>query len=374
MVGPVGAGDPAAGPVDAEVGDHRDAVALVAHRAEEPLHQTGVRGEVGCFEQPPARREARLAVPGNEEDGGGTGVVQYGEALQDVPGGDIAVGKVLDHPLHAGAPGGVVFGHGREVGRLGLPVCCEVGQGLIAGPEAGAPLGRLDIGCVLARGAAHEEVLAHSRGNHELVVDLPADRPRLRLDRGGVQAEPLEDPHVGVIDNLVGSLHGLHVHVEGVGVAHDQLAGAKQPEPGPGLVAEFDLDLVDGEGQLPIGVDLCAHGGGRHLLVGGTEHEGATPALDGEGGQGVGAEERSPPALLPQLQGVQRGEEDLLASRPIELLPDDLLQLVEHPEPEGHEGVHPRGEPPDVAAPDQQLMAGHLGVGRRLAEGTEQEP
>ena len=152
------------------------------------------------------------------------------------------------------------------------------------------------------------------------MVHVAADGPRLGLHRDDVEAQPGEDPQVGVEDRPVGGLHGLLVDVERVGVGHDQLAGAQQAEPGPGLVAELDLDLVDGQRELPVGVDLGADGDRDHLLVGGPEDEGAAPGVDGHGRQRVAAEQGGPPALLPQLDGVEGGEQQLLAAGGVELL------------------------------------------------------
>ena len=159
------------------------------------------------------------------------------------------------------------------------------------------------------------------------------------------------------------------VDVERVGVAHDELAGPQEAEAGAGLVAELDLDLVHGEGQLPVGVDLGADGDRHHLLVGGAEDEGAASSLDDHRRQGVAAEEGGPPALFPQLDGVEGREQQLLAAGRVELLTDDALDPLQHPEPQREEGVDARSQPPDVAGPDEQLMAGHFGVGRRLAQG-----
>ena len=68
-------------------------------------------------------------------------------------------------------------------------------------------------------------VLAHHRGDHELVVDVAADGARRRLHRDGIEVEAAEDPEVGVEHLPVRLLHGRLVDVERVGVGHDQLAG-----------------------------------------------------------------------------------------------------------------------------------------------------
>ena len=82
-------------------------------------------------------------------------------------------------------------------------------------------------------------ILTHGRGDHELVIDIAADGARLGLHRGGLQVQPVEDPEVGVEDQPVRLLHGLLVHIERVGVGHDQLAGAQQAEARSGLIPEL---------------------------------------------------------------------------------------------------------------------------------------
>ena len=256
-------------------------------------------------------------VSGQQDQDGAPGGVDDGEALQEVGGGDGGVVEEGDHLVDARASGGVVVHLARFVPGGGLGV-------------AEAPAGgRLDVGRVPASRTADEVVLPHRRGDHELVVHLTPDGAGLGLDRRHVQPQPGEDPQVGVVDDPVGGLHGLLVDVEGVGVAHDQLAGAQQPEAGPRLVPELDLDLVDGERELTVGVDLRAHRDGDDLLVGRTEHEGPAPGLEGHGRQRVAPEHGRPAAQLPQLPGVQGGEEQLLAGGGVELLADDRLDAVQ---------------------------------------------
>ena len=205
------------------------------------------------------------------------------------------------------------------------------------------------------------------------MIDVTADRTGLGLHRRHVEAQPGEDPQVGVVDDTVGGLHGLLVDVEGIGVGHDQLTGPQQPEPGTGLVAELDLDLVHGERQLAVGVDLAADGDGNHFLVGGPEHERATPTLDLHRRQGIAAEQGRPSALLPQLERMEGRKEELLAAGRVQLLADDGLDVVEDPEPERQERVDARGEAADEPTPHQELVADHLGVGRGLSQGADEE-
>ena len=108
----------------------------------------------------------------------------------------------------------------------------------------------LDVGRVAAVGAAHVGVLAVLGGGEELLRLRPAHRPGHRLDDHVVEAEPVEDAHVGVAVQLVALVEPGLVDVEGVAVLHHELAPAQHAGARPGLVAVLDLDLVDRQRQV----------------------------------------------------------------------------------------------------------------------------
>ncbi len=343
VVSAVRAGDPRPRTAHAVVGHHPDPVPTVAVGTDVPLDQGGVVGEVRLLEQPPPAGEPGLPVPGQEEEGGTALGVDHRQALQHRRLGHVGIVEELDDLADPRPVGCVVLDHRWRRGRVG-----PVGVGSHA-----APGGRLDVGGVAAGGTADELVLTDGRRHHELVVHVPTDGPRLRLHRGDVQSQPGEDPEVGVEDRPVRGLHGFLVHVEGVGVGHDELAGPQQTEAGPGLVPELDLDLVDGERQLAVRLHLGPHRDRDHLFVGGPQHEGAAAGVHGHGRQDVTAEQGGPAGLFPQLDGMEGGEEDLLATGGVEFLADDPLHPGQHPHPQGQEGVHPRGQATDVPGPHQ---------------------
>ena len=267
----VGSGDPAARTGHAQVGHHSDAGGLLAHRSDVPLDQGRMCGEVGIVEHPPPAGQPGFAVTGQKYEHRTPGVVDHGQALQEVGGGDRGVVEEPDDLIDTGALGCVMVHDGRSVR-------CRGGRF----PEA-APGSGLDVGGISARYAPDEVILSYDRGDHELVVHVAADGARLGLHRGDIEAHPGEDPQVGVVDDLVGRLHGVLVDVERVAVAHDELAGAQQSEPGPGLVAKLDLNLIHGERQLAVGVDLGSDSDRHDLFVGRPEHERSAPAFDGHG-------------------------------------------------------------------------------------------
>ena len=108
---------------------------------------------------------------------------------------------------------------------------------------------RLDVGRVAA-GRAHEGVLADRGRVQELLALRAAHRAGHRRDDDVLEAEPVEDAHVGVALRRVGGVQAGVVDVEGVGVLHRELAAAEQAGAGPRLVAVLGLDLVERERQV----------------------------------------------------------------------------------------------------------------------------
>ena len=94
------------------------------------------------------------------------------------------------------------------------------------------------------------------------------------------------------------------VHVEGVGILHDELAAAHQAEAGADLVAELALDLVEIERHLPVALDLAPHQVGHHLFVGRSHAEfGLLSVLEA---QQLLAVLLPAPRLLPELGRLHR--------------------------------------------------------------------
>ncbi len=229
---------------------------------------------------------------------------------------------------------------------------------------------RLRVGRVSALGE-DERVLSDLAGEEELLAARAPHRPRDgRADDVG-QAQPVEDPLIGLAHRVVGGVQPRLVDVEGVGVLHDEFAPADHPRPGAGLVPVLRLDLVEREGQVPVGGVEVLDQEREHLLVGrGQEVVGvlAVPQL----------EQRRPVVLPPAgrlvgLPGQERREVDLLRSGPVHLLADHPLDPGQDLQPQREPRVDPRGDPADVPPADQEFVARDLGVGRVLAQSSDEE-
>ena len=240
------------------------------------------------------------------------------------------------------------------VGRLGL------------GHDRDLPVGR-----VAARLAQDEDVLAGRVEDHELVGLAAAHDPDVGRDDDGLQPEPLEDPDVRPVLRRVADVEPGRVAVAAVGVLHHELADADEPAAGARLVAPLGLEVVDHDRQLAIRADDVGQQQADHLLVGHRQDHVASVAVL-EPGQ-LGADRVVASARPPDVGRVDDRHLDLLAADPVHLLADDLLDPLVDPEAERQQRVDPGAELADVAGPDEEAMRRHLGIGRVVAQGREEQ-
>ncbi len=184
----------------------------------------------------------------------------------------------------------------------------------------------------------------------------------LGLDDHVLQAAAREDATIGVVHRAIGHVQALRAVVEAVRVLHHELAGPQRSEPRPELVPELRADLVEVHGQLLVRVDLGGREEGEHLLGGRAQDiPSLVTVLDAEHGLAV---IHGPAGLLPELQRLEAGHQDLLGSGAVHLLADDLDDLLERPPAERQIGIRAAGDLADQAGADHQLMAGDLGLRR----------
>ena len=229
----------------------------------------------------------------------------------------------------------------------------------------------LDVGGVVAAGAAHVGVLADGGLGEELLGLRAAHGAGLGLDDDVLEAELVEDPDVGVAVLLVARVEAGVVDVEGVAVLHHELAAAQQPGAGPCLVAVLGLDLVDRQRQVLVRRVQVLHDEGEHLLVGGAEEVVVVLAvLEPED---AGAVLGPAAARLVGPAGQQGREQQLLGADRVHLLADDVLDLAQHPQPQRQPGVDAGCGAADVAGADQEPVARHLGVRGVVTQGAHEQ-
>ncbi len=151
------------------------------------------------------------------------------------------------------------------------------------------------------------------------------------------------------------------VEVEGIGVLHDELAGAHHAEARPHLVAELGLDLVKVDRQLAVAAQLAPGDIGDHLFVRGSKDE--LPLVAILQAQQLGPVFGPAVRLLPQLGGLNRRHQDLQRPGPVHFLAHDVFDLAQHPQPQGQPAVDAGGDTPDQAGAQHQLVAEDLRLG-----------
>ena len=82
-----------------------------------------------------------------------------------------------------------------------------------------------------------------------------------------LKAAPLEYCSIGIVHKVIALDRSLFVHVEAVGILHDELTAPHKSEPGADLITELCLDLVDVPGELPVGFKVTAHHVGNDLFM-----------------------------------------------------------------------------------------------------------
>jgi len=222
-------------------------------------------------------------------------------------------------------------------------------------------LGLLGVGGVVAVRTDDDGVLADVGGEDELLRPLAADGPRVRLDGDGRHAAAREDALVRAEHRVVRGVEPRLVEVEGIGVFHRELAHADEAAARPLLVAELVLDLVQRRGQVAIGLRVVAEEARDHLLVRGAEHHHALAPVE-HLEQRV-AEEAEAPALLPDLGGLDGGQQHLLRPSSVHLLANHLLDAPLGPHAQRHVGVDARRELIDEPRAQQQVQVLGIGIG-----------
>ncbi len=194
-------------------------------------------------------------------------------------------------------------------------------------------LGDLDVGRVVAR--EHDVVLAGCARRHVLVGASAAHHADVGFDAVPAQAAPVVDVRVRLALRRVGRIEARCIAVEGVGVLHDELAGAKHACPRTRLVALLGLQLVERERQLAVRLHDLRDVRRHRFFVGHREHHGASlTVLEREQLRDLVAAR-----LLPELARLQHRQRDLLRAGRVHLLADDRGDLLVDP-PAGRSHDH----------------------------------
>jgi hypothetical protein len=252
-----------------------------------------------------------------------------------------------------------------DLRRVDLP---ERGLGFVVFGRVRPSLHRrdLDVRRIFAVVARDDRVLPRIGEDLELGARRSSDRAGVRRDETILEAHTIEDAAVRLPHRLVALLGGVLAHVERISVLHQEFAAAQEAAARAGLVAVFELNLVEVLRHVAPALDLAARDVGDDLFVRRSEMElGALAILQTEEGVAV---EIPATGLLEVLPRQERRHEDLERARAIHLLADDSFDLLEHAKAERKEVVHAGADLADVAATHEQRMARVGSVGGSLLD------
>ena len=255
------------------------------------------------------------------------------------------------------------------------PGCVELFGRQVAFGIGAARLGRhgrglFQIRRVSATLAEGHEIFPGIGRHHELVRLAAAHGAGVGFHHGVPQSAALENAAIGLVVLVVGGVQAGLVHVERVGVLHEELAHAQETGFRPRFVAELGLDLIPDLGELFVAAQFAAGDGGHDLLVRHAEAEVAAEAVLQP--EHVVAHHVPAAGFLPDLGRIQRGQVHLLPADGVHLLAHDLLDLEERALGQEQVAVDAGGKLAHVAGAQQQLMAGDLGFGGILAQGRDE--
>src|SRR6266851_5730997 len=223
---------------------------------------------------------------------------------------------------------------------------------------------------VAALGAADDEVLAGFGVDHELLRLRTAHGAGVGLDSNELETAASKDAAIGFVVFVVGDVQACLVDVKRVGVLHEELTDAQEAGLGARLVAELRLDLVPDLRELFVAAKLLAGDVGDDLFVSHGEAEfGALTVLQAEH---VVAHAGPAAASLPDLFGIDRGKEELLADA-IHLLAHDADDFVDRAIAEEEIAVDAGAELANVAGAEKEFVAGDFGVCGCFPKGGDEE-
>ena len=259
---------------------------------------------------------------------------------------------------------------GRHVFTSTLAGGWRQGLGFASGRAClrrGQCLGLFHVGGVIAVGAIHDGVFAGSRNHLELFAQITTNGTAVGGHCTVAQAKTVKDFAIGIGHDFVALLGRHWVAVKAVGVFHDELTATHQTKTGAALVTKFGLNLVKVLGQLLVAAQLLACHIGNDFFAGGLHHKVAAMAvLDA---QEFGAHLFKAAGFLPQLGGLYHRHGHFNGARAVHFFAHDGFDFANDAQAHGHVVVDASAQALDHAGAHHQLMADHLGVGRRFFEG-----
>ena len=232
-------------------------------------------------------------------------------------------------------------------------------------------LGLFHVGGVIAARAIDDCILTGSSNHLEFFTQITANGAAVGRHGAIGQTESVKNSPVGIGHHLIAGLGTGLVTVETVGVLHDELTPSHQTKAGPSFVAKLGLNLIEILWQLFVTLDFLPRDVGHHLLAGRLNHKIAIMAILDT--QQLRSVRLKTPRLLPQFGWLHHRHAQFHGTGTIHLLAHDRLDLANHTQPHGHQGVNASAKLLDHAGTRHQLVTDHFGVSRCFLEGGYEE-
>lgn len=160
---------------------------------------------------------------------------------------------------------------------------------------------------------------------------------------------------------------------EAVGVLHEEFAGPEDSESGPFFVAEFGLDLVEGDGHLAVAADVPRHEVGDDFFVSRAEGEvefsvtAACFEVEQDVSEGFAAS-----CAFEDFDGLECGHEQFDGSGAIHFLSDDFGDFTDGSIAEWQPGIGAGHQLANHAGSEHQLVAGYFSFSRDFLHGRDE--
>ena len=250
-----------------------------------------------------------------------------------------------------------------------------VGAGVGGGPfpDDGRAFGAVVVihhpvaeGQVGDRGVVEDLAFARCRQHQEFMRVVTADGARGGAHRNGFQAHAFIGAQVADHVAVVGMQGRVDIDVEIVAILHQEFAAPHHAEARAYLVAEFPLDVIQGQRQVLVAVHVGPEDVGDHLFVRRpVEHVALVAVGDA---QHFFAIVVIAPAFAPQVGGLQGGHQKRDVTGADLFLMHDLFDPPQHLEAQRQPGIDARRLLLDHARAQHVAMADDLRLGRVFLE------
>ncbi len=216
---------------------------------------------------------------------------------------------------------------------------------------------------------AENLALAGFGQNDEFVRQVAANRAGIGPHRNGFQSHARKCVQIGHKHAVIGLAGAVFIQIKGIGILHQKLAAAHDPEARADFIAELPLDMVQVQRQILVASDVGPENIRNLLLIRGPiEHIAFMPVGDTQHFLAVIIIAARFPPEIGWLHG---RHQDFKRPCPVLFLTHDLLDLFHHLEAHRQPAVDPGGRLPDHSGPQHQPVGGNLGLLRVFLEGRQ---